>query len=201
MAQVKHHFAREELLHHQAKKALEEDWRQADALLFCLELTPALCKPLLLNFSNLQLVFRFSGETALNHYGKFLSQEERNKLMHSLNGNGSILANLSALDGSNYPVWSQTMQAYLKSASLWTNICTEAGNLPTPVWVDDDPSTHYPYNKVVSDNNAKLDAALGSIVLKLNPAIKSLVKDITTPRVLEVPKRALQKTWSSSDLW
>ncbi|KAF8623903.1 hypothetical protein AX17_007261 [Amanita inopinata Kibby_2008] len=162
MAWVKHRFAREELLRRQAKKALEEDRRQADALLFCLESTPALREPLLFNFSNLSLVFRFGGETALNHYGKFLSQEERNKLTHSLNGNGSILANLLALDGSNYPVWSQTMQAYLKSASLWTNICTETGDLPTPTWVDNDASTHYPFNKVVSDNNAKLDAALGS---------------------------------------
>ncbi|KAF8624361.1 hypothetical protein AX17_007151 [Amanita inopinata Kibby_2008] len=76
------------------------------------------------------------------------------------------------------------MQAYLKLASLWSNICTETGNLPTPTWVDDDVSTHYPFNKAVCENNAKLDAALGSIVLKLNPAIKSLVKDITTPRAL-----------------
>ncbi|KAF8630176.1 hypothetical protein AX17_005473 [Amanita inopinata Kibby_2008] len=184
LQQIKHCFAREELHCRQVEKALEEDRRQADTLFFCLESTPALREPLLFNFTNLELVFRFGGETALNHYGKFLSQEERNKLTHSLNGNGSILANLTALDGSNYPVWSQTMQAYLKLASLWSNICTETGNLPTPVWVDNDTSMHYPYNKAVSDNNAKLDTALGSIVLKLNPAIKSLVKDITTPRVL-----------------
>ncbi|KAF8628805.1 hypothetical protein AX17_005915 [Amanita inopinata Kibby_2008] len=184
LQKIKHCFTCEELYHRQLEKALEEDRWQADALFFCLESTPALCEPLLLNFTNISLVFQFGGETTLNHYGKFLSQEERNKLTHSLNGNGSILANLSALDGSNYPVWSQTMQAYLKLVSLWTNICTETGELPTPAWINDDPSTHYPFNKVVSDNNAKLDAALGSIVLKLNPAIKSLVKDIASPRVL-----------------
>ncbi|KAF8623740.1 hypothetical protein AX17_007301 [Amanita inopinata Kibby_2008] len=96
LQRIKHCFAHEELRRCQAEKALEEDRRQADALFFCLELTPALRELLLFNFTNLKLIFRFGGETALNHYGKFLSQEERNKLTHSLNGNGSIFVTRAA---------------------------------------------------------------------------------------------------------
>ena len=38
-------------------------------------------------WSNVEMIWRMDGETALNHHGKVLTAEERNRLQHTANGN------------------------------------------------------------------------------------------------------------------
>ena len=44
-------------------------------------------RALINTWSNIEMIWRMDGETALNHHGKVLTVEERNRLQHATNGN------------------------------------------------------------------------------------------------------------------
>ncbi|PFH44643.1 hypothetical protein AMATHDRAFT_11281, partial [Amanita thiersii Skay4041] len=69
-------------------------------------------------------VWVIGGERALNHFGLFLSAEERNRFMHALNGNGndiktSEMDRIPIMDGTNYTLWAYPMRAYLEYKGYW----------------------------------------------------------------------------------
>ncbi|PFH45994.1 hypothetical protein AMATHDRAFT_8388 [Amanita thiersii Skay4041] len=69
-------------------------------------------------------VWIIGGERALNHFGLFLSAEERNRFMHTLNSNGndiktSEMDRIPIMDGTNYTLWAYPMRAYLEFKGYW----------------------------------------------------------------------------------
>ncbi|PFH44901.1 hypothetical protein AMATHDRAFT_10477, partial [Amanita thiersii Skay4041] len=69
-------------------------------------------------------VWIIGGERALNHFGLFLSLEERNRYMHAMNGNGtdiktSEMDHIPIMDGTNYTLWEYPMRAYLEFKGYW----------------------------------------------------------------------------------
>ena len=74
-----------------ARRAVIEKWEQREyktltGLLETLEEGPV-CQVLINTWSNIEMIWRTDGEMALNHHGKVLTTEERNRLQHAANGN------------------------------------------------------------------------------------------------------------------
>ncbi|KAF8629560.1 hypothetical protein AX17_005624 [Amanita inopinata Kibby_2008] len=129
--------------------------------MYCLEVAPEFREVLFDTWTNVVLVYKYGGEAGLRHYGHFLSNKERNKLQHALNGNGkgsSPLESVPTLDGSNYPIWAEAMKSYLKFSGLWQ---TTAGGAPTiPDYSKtDDAGKIFKWQTIQNEINNKDDAA------------------------------------------
>ena len=84
------------------------------------------------------------------------------------------------LDGNNYNIWSKQMEAFLKSSALWEIVC---GRHPAPAAADEDKPTDAEteaFNVWATED----DRAVGSIVLRLSPAIQRQVEKFGTSRTI-----------------
>ncbi|PFH46623.1 hypothetical protein AMATHDRAFT_7575 [Amanita thiersii Skay4041] len=144
-------------------------------------------------------VWIIGGERALNHFGLFLSAEERNRFMHALNGNGndiktSEMDRIPIMDGTNYTLWAYPMRAYLEYKGYW--LITDEG-LPslatrtepfaynTRTTGSTDPPTETWESQFkrqeLRDKYYNLnDGAKGSMKQRLSNAIIEQIKDMAT---------------------
>ena len=68
------------------EKREQQEYETLTGLLEMLEEGPVR-QALINTWSNIEMIWRTDGETALNHHGKVLTAEERNRLQHVTNGN------------------------------------------------------------------------------------------------------------------
>ena len=68
------------------EKQEQQEYETLIGLLETLEEGPVR-RALINTWSNVEIIWRMDGETALNHHGKVLTAEERNQLQHAANGN------------------------------------------------------------------------------------------------------------------
>ena len=68
------------------EKQEQREYETLIGLLETLEEGPV-CRALINTWSNVERIWRTDGEMALNHHGKVLTVEERNRLQHAANGN------------------------------------------------------------------------------------------------------------------
>ena len=68
------------------EKREQQEYETLIGLLETLEEGPVR-RALMNTWSNIQMIWKMDGETALNHHGKVLTAEERNRLQHATNGN------------------------------------------------------------------------------------------------------------------
>ena len=68
------------------EKREQQEYKTLIGLLETLEEGPVR-QALMNTWSNIEMIWRMDGETALNHHGKVLTAEERNRLQHAANGN------------------------------------------------------------------------------------------------------------------
>ena len=68
------------------EKREQQEYETLVGLLETLEEGPVR-RALINTWSNVEIICRTDGETALNHHGKVLTAEERNRLQHAANGN------------------------------------------------------------------------------------------------------------------
>ena len=68
------------------EKREQREYETLIGLLDILEEGP-IRRTLINTWSNIEMIWKKDGETALNHHGKVLTAEERNRLQHAANGN------------------------------------------------------------------------------------------------------------------
>ena len=68
------------------EKREQREYKTLIGLLETLEEGPVR-RALMNTWSNIVMIWKMNGETALNHHGKVLTVEERNRLQHATNGN------------------------------------------------------------------------------------------------------------------
>ncbi|EPQ55450.1 hypothetical protein GLOTRDRAFT_42040 [Gloeophyllum trabeum ATCC 11539] len=93
----------------------------------------------------------------------------------------NLITVVPVLDGSNWPLWSQQMKAYLMSQGLWGH-CDSTITMPSPV------VTTYKDGSTSEDTSAR-DAwrlndtkTIGTIRLRCSPAVATLIQSKTTAK-------------------
>ncbi|PFH46630.1 hypothetical protein AMATHDRAFT_7586 [Amanita thiersii Skay4041] len=135
-------------------------------------------------------VWIIEGERALNHFSLFLSAEERNRFMHTLNGNGNEIKTsemdcIPIMDGTNYTLWAYPMRAYLEFKGYWLITTDEpfaynpvrAGSTdpPTETW-----ESQFKRQELRDKYYNLNDGAKGSMKQRLSNAIIEQIKDMET---------------------
>ncbi|GJE98551.1 hypothetical protein PsYK624_147830 [Phanerochaete sordida] len=87
----------------------------------------------------------------------------------------SLSKHVPTLDGSNYPVWAEPLQAYLMSQGQWY-VCTDMPPLPPDTSSSDAERSEY---KSWRDDDSR---AMGNISLCCNPSIRQHLKGLTTAK-------------------
>ena len=78
------------------------------------------------------MIWRTDGETALNHHGKVLTVEERNRLQHTANGNIKDVTKQRGHQAMTVRPYERPQQQTVKKPTFWKNYYFEEGLAQIP---------------------------------------------------------------------
>ena len=81
---------------------------------------------------NVEMIWRIDGETVLNHHGKVLTAEERNRLQHATNGNIKDVTKQQGHQAMTIQPYDRTKHPTAKKPTFWKNYYFEEGLTKIP---------------------------------------------------------------------
>ena len=84
-------------------------------------------RALINTWSNVERIWRTDGEMALNHHGKVLTAEERNRLQHTANGNIKDVTKRRGHQAMTVRPYERPKQQMVKKPTFWKNYYFEEG--------------------------------------------------------------------------
>ena len=108
------------------EKREQQEYETLVGLLETLEEGPVR-RALINTWSNIEMIWKMDGETTLNHHGKVLTAEERNRLQHTANGNIKDVAKRRGHQAMTVRPYERPKQQTVKKPTFWKNYYFEEG--------------------------------------------------------------------------
>ena len=87
---------------------------------------------LITTWSNIEMIWKTDGEIALNHHGKVLMAEERNRLQHATNGNIKDATKRRGHQAMTVRPYERPKRQTVKKPTFWKNYYFEEGLTKIP---------------------------------------------------------------------
>ena len=113
------------------EKREQREYKTLIGLLETLEEGPVR-RALMNTWSNIEMIWKMDRETALNHHGKVLTVEERNRLQHATNGNIKDAAKQRGHQAMTVQPYERPKRQTVKKPTFWKNYYFKEGLMKIP---------------------------------------------------------------------